>query len=93
MDRSVTGFRRGVCAGIALALLILVVQQHHHTSLTENASCVACAVRAQSATPTSAPVVVEAPVLLALDLCLDQSQQQPSSLPAPTPRAQGPPAA
>jgi hypothetical protein len=85
-------FGRGVAAGIALTLLVLVVQQHRHSNPVENARCVACAVRAQTATPPAVPVVVAAPVLLAVALVLEVDQQPPS-LAAPTPRAQGPPSA
>jgi len=83
---------RAVAAGIALALLVLVLQQHRHPNAVESAKCVACAVHAQNATPPAVPLVVAAPVLVALDL-VHEDDQQPPLLAAPIPHAQGPPSA
>jgi hypothetical protein len=83
---------RGVAGFIAIALLVLAGQQHRHRTSIESTKCVACAVRVQRATPPPTPVVVAAPVLVALPQIAEQDEQLPS-LAAPTPRAQGPPSA
>lgn len=83
---------RALCAGIVLALLVLAGQQHRHANPIESTRCVACAVRVQRAIPPPTPIVVAAPVLLALPQSPERDVELPS-LAAPTPRAQGPPAA
>lgn len=83
---------RVLSAGLALVLLVLVVQQHRHADPLETARCVACAVRSQAAAPPVAPVVVAAPVLIAQET-VPAHQSRPLARATPTPRAQGPPAA
>lgn len=74
---------------VALALLVLLVQPHHHAALNER-GCVACVVRAVHATPARAPLRAPAPILTA-QASRSVDPHAPHSAPAPTPRAQGPP--
>ena len=71
-----------LAAALAGAVLVVALQPHHHSALSKT-TCVACAVRAQPAVASAAPVHVGAPVLLALAQA-DEDPRQPQSPPAPT---------
>jgi hypothetical protein len=82
--------RRAVGAILALSLLMLGVQRHHHASLRDDASCVACHVHSQRAMPAAEPVKLEPPTLVALET-QEPQQEEPEQQQLPIPRAQGPP--
>jgi len=90
MVRARTAFRIAACA-LALVLLALFAQRHHHARLEER-GCVACVLRVLHATPSEPPAQIAPPVLLAEGILVDQPRQ-PGSPAVPTPRAQGPPQA
>jgi hypothetical protein len=90
MVRRERTLRIPACA-LALVLLALFAQRHHHARL-EGTGCVACVVRVLRATPSEPPAQIAPPVLLAEGILVDEPRQ-PGSPAVPTPRAQGPPQA
>jgi hypothetical protein len=83
--------RSALAAAVAVALLCVALQRHHHASLQQD-DCIACTMHARAAAPAQAPFALAAPLLF-VQSAPKADVAQPRSLVDPVPRAQGPPAA
>lgn len=81
------------CAGaLLLVLLALAFQPHRHAATGSDTGCTACAVRHHTSSAAQARTLPAPPLLHPAD-SPDFVARAPVALPAPAPRAQGPPAA